>query len=72
MELRPHLPSPGEGGREGAGLGVRVPWEPTEPVAPEAFDRVRRRMIFDCCKWDPQVEDVATLAPFPLLLRREA
>lgn len=29
---------------------------------------MRRQAIFDCCKWDPQVEDVATLAPFPLLL----
>ncbi|HVR99544.1 MAG TPA: glutathionylspermidine synthase family protein, partial [Thermoanaerobaculia bacterium] len=27
---------------------------------------------FDCCKWDPQVEDVATLAPFPLMLRPQA
>ena len=24
-----------------------------------------------CCKWDPQVEDVATLAPYPLVLARE-
>jgi glutathionylspermidine synthase len=32
---------------------------------------VRRRAIFECCKWDPQVEDVATLAPYPLVLRRE-
>ena len=31
---------------------------------------VRRRAIFDCCKWDPQVGDVATLAPFALMLRR--
>jgi hypothetical protein len=33
--------------------------------------RLRRRAIFDCFKWDPQVEDVATLAPFPLLLSSE-
>jgi glutathionylspermidine synthase len=25
-------------------------------------------MVLDCCKWDPQVGDVATLAPFPLLI----
>jgi glutathionylspermidine synthase len=25
-------------------------------------------MMLDCCKWDPQVGDVSTLAPFPLLI----
>ena len=25
-------------------------------------------MVFDCCKWDTQVEHVQTLAPYPLLL----
>ncbi len=28
----------------------------------------RRRAIFHCHKWDPQVEDVATIAPFALAL----
>jgi glutathionylspermidine synthase len=51
---------------------LNAPWEPVEPVEPDVFARVRRRAIFDCCKWDPQVEDVATLAPFPLVLRRDA
>ncbi|MEH1766053.1 MAG: hypothetical protein V7K76_25645 [Nostoc sp.] len=32
---------------------------------------MRLQTIFDCCKWDPQVEDVATLANFPLVLNRE-
>jgi len=27
-------------------------------------------MVLSCCKWDPQVGDVSTLAPFPILLRR--
>lgn len=35
---------------------------------PESLARVRQRAIFECDKWDPQVEDVATIAPFPLLL----
>lgn len=48
------------------------PWRPAEPLAPEAFTRLRRRAIFECCKWDPQVEDVSTVAPFPLALTREA
>lgn len=47
------------------------PYLPVAPVAPAAFAAVRRRAIFECCKWDPQVEDVSTLAPFPLLLRRD-
>ena len=29
---------------------------------------MRRRAVFDCCKWDTQVEDVTTLVRFPLLL----
>jgi glutathionylspermidine synthase len=33
-----------------------------------AYRRLRRRVVLDGCKWDPQVGDVATLAPFPLLL----
>jgi hypothetical protein len=34
----------------------------------ERFAAVRRRMLLEFCKWDPQVGDVETLAPFPLLL----
>jgi len=48
------------------------PFRPVRPVEPDAFAALRRRAIFECCKWDPQVEDVATLAPFPLVMRREA
>jgi glutathionylspermidine synthase len=29
---------------------------------------VRRRTIFDCCKWDPQLGDVSVLCPFPIVL----
>jgi glutathionylspermidine synthase len=29
-------------------------------------------MILACCKWDPQVGDVGTLARFPIILRRDA
>ena len=38
--------------------------------APE-FDELRRRMILDHCKWDPQVGDVSTLAPFPIFLSQQ-
>jgi hypothetical protein len=40
-----------------------------KPIDPEAFEEIRRRAILECCKWDPQVGDVGTLAPFPLILR---
>lgn len=49
---------------------MTAPWRSAPSVDAVSFARVRRQAIFDCCKWDPQVEDVATLAPFPLLLRR--
>ena len=38
----------------------------------ESFATVRRRLILDGCKWDPQVGDTQTLAPFPLILSEEA
>jgi hypothetical protein len=41
-----------------------------DPAAAEAFEEVRREMVLGGCKWDPQVGDVSTLAPFPLLLAR--
>lgn len=47
---------------------VKLPWRPVDALAPHAFAAVRRRAIFECFKWDPQVGDVATLAPFPLIL----
>jgi hypothetical protein len=36
------------------------------------FAAIRRHLVLRGCKWDPQVGDTATLAPFPLLLRRSA
>ena len=48
-----------------------TPWLPVTLLPDDAFARVRRRAIFDCCKWDPQVEDVSTLASFALVLRPE-
>jgi hypothetical protein len=50
---------------------LKSPWRPVAAVEPEAFAAIRRRAIFECCKWDPQVEDVSALALFPLVLRRE-
>jgi glutathionylspermidine synthase len=35
-----------------------------------AFAQLRRSLVLDHCKWDPQVGDVSTLADFPLLMPR--
>ena len=37
-------------------------------VDPRDFERIRTRMMLEFCKWDPQVGDVSTLCPFPLIL----
>lgn len=39
-------------------------------LAADQMDRIRREMVLNFCKWDPQVEDVSTLAPFPLFINR--
>jgi hypothetical protein len=43
----------------------------TSPLDPETFARVRESAIFECFKWDPQVEDVSVLTPFALAISRE-
>src|SRR3954453_19153930 len=50
----------------------RSPLRAGEAIAPGAFAAVRREMLLRGCKWDPQVGDEATLAPFPLLLAYSA
>jgi hypothetical protein len=44
------------------------PWIPAAPLDPAAFRELRRRAIFECFKWDAQVEDVATIADRPLVI----
>ena len=46
----------------GSGLSTEA------PVDNEAWSKIRRRAVLDGCKWDPQVGDINTLAPFPLVL----
>jgi hypothetical protein len=48
------------------------PWVPVAPLDDSAFAEFRRRAIFDCCKWDPQVGDACVLARHPLVIRAEA
>jgi glutathionylspermidine synthase len=47
---------------------VSLPWSPAPSLVPRDLAALRRRAIFECFKWDPQVGDVSTLAPFPLVL----
>jgi glutathionylspermidine synthase len=51
---------------------MTLPWIPVELLTPLAFARVRRRAIFDCHKWDPQVGDAGVIARCPLILHQEA
>src|SRR5690242_18831540 len=59
-----------------AAAAAAIPRAPAIPLValpelpPEIFHRIRRRMVLDCCKWDPQVGDVSTLAPFALSISR--
>jgi hypothetical protein len=48
------------------------PWVIADPMSDAAFADVRRRAIFDCNKWDPQVGDVCVVARSPLVLTRAA
>ncbi|MBN8611174.1 MAG: glutathionylspermidine synthase family protein [Deltaproteobacteria bacterium] len=41
-----------------------------EALPPERFEPLRRAAILGHCKWDAQVGDQATLAPFPLVITR--
>ena len=43
-------------------------WICPEPLAPARFESIRRRMVLEYCKWDPQVGDISTLAPFPMVI----
>jgi hypothetical protein len=51
---------------------VTSPWIPVEALEDAAFHRLRRRAIFDCCKWDPQVGDHNVIARHPLVIARDA
>lgn len=47
-----------------------APFLSVEPLPPPVASAIRRRAIFECCKWDPQVEDVSTIADVPIILNR--
>ena len=51
---------------------MKHPWIPAEPLSKPLFDAVRRRVIFDCNKWDPQFADGCVIARAPLVIRRDS
>jgi len=51
---------------------TRLPWLPVEALGPRVFAEVKHAAIFECCKWDPQVEDVCTLSSLPVVLEAKA
>ncbi len=51
---------------------MKLPWQIVEPINAKTFAEIKQAAIFECCKWDPQVEDVCTLSALPLVLAPEA
>ena len=48
------------------------PWISVQPLDDPTFAQLRRRAIFDCCKWDPQIGDTCAIARHPLVIERSA
>jgi glutathionylspermidine synthase len=47
---------------------TRTPFTAGNSLEPAEFAHVRRTCVIEHCKWDPQVGDQATLAPFPIFI----
>lgn len=45
-----------------------TPWVEGAPLDVARYDEVRKHVIFECGKWDPQVEDTNTIADRPIVL----
>jgi glutathionylspermidine synthase len=62
-------------GTQNASLSVAGPLDcahalrAEDPIDEVSFSVVRRRALLEGCKWDPQVGDVATLSPFPVVMK---
>ncbi len=63
-------PPNGLGALPGAMPGAEL--KAGEPLHPATFADIRRQAMLDGCKWDPQVGDHETLAPFPLMMSTSA
>ena len=51
---------------------MKSPWLFADALPADLFGELRQRVIFECCKWDPQVEDICTLLARPLVLSQDA
>jgi nucleoside-diphosphate-sugar epimerase/glutathionylspermidine synthase len=49
-----------------------LPWHCGEPLTTERHGWLLRRCVFDCCKWNTQVEGRPLICPFPLILEDAA
>lgn len=49
-----------------------TPWIASDPLEPTRQREIRREMMFEHFKWDPQMQDVSTLGATPLVLRCDA
>lgn len=50
---------------------MKVPWTVGTRLRPDDWNTVRKRLMFECCKWDIQSEDHCVVADFPLILRHD-
>lgn len=55
-----------------ASASVAPPLRAGPSLGGDAFANIRRDLVLNCCKWDPQVGDVSTLADFPLMISSRA
>jgi glutathionylspermidine synthase len=57
---------------ESRGVATPIAYHPAlraaEPLTDSPWQAIRRQMLLAHCKWDPQIGDVQTLSPFPLIL----
>lgn len=51
-------------------INNNLPWINKRSLDKSEYANLRRRAIFECFKWDPQIEDIETLAPFPIVLKK--
>jgi glutathionylspermidine synthase len=49
-----------------------TPWTEGAALTSDRYHGVRKRVIFECGKWDPQVEDANTIADRPIVLTAAA
>ena len=50
---------------------MNYPWTEVQEYSPTELAELRLHAIFNCCKWDPQIEDQCALAPFAVTLKKE-